>query len=98
MTTSTSPTHRRSPMSPSEQFTLDPAQLHGHASTVGDVADQLSAIGGQLPGGPADLPPRPFAGFLSPRPGGAPTPGADTITGASPPLARPGTAPRRPPP
>jgi len=36
------------------QFDVDPAQLHGHARNVGDVADQLSAIGGQLPSGLAE--------------------------------------------
>ena len=82
-------------MSPSEQFTLDPAQLHRHASTVGDVADQLSAIGGQLPSGLSDLALGLFAGFLSSGLGGAMTQVANTITDASSSVAELSTGLRR---
>lgn len=70
-------------MSPSDQFTLDPAQLHRHASEVGDIADQLSAVGGRLPSGLADLALGLFAGFLSVGLGGAMTQVANTVTDAS---------------
>jgi len=36
-------------------FDVDVPQLHGHAGSVGDIADQLSAIGGRMPTGLADL-------------------------------------------
>ena len=65
------------------QFDVDPAQLHGHARNVGDVADQLSAIGGQLPSGLADLALGPFTQFLTSGLQGAMTHVANTITNAS---------------
>jgi uncharacterized protein YukE len=65
------------------QFNVDPAQLHGHAGSVGDVADQLSAIGGQLPSGLADLALGPFTQFLTSGLQGAMTQVANTITNAS---------------
>ncbi|HEX9334735.1 MAG TPA: type VII secretion target [Pseudonocardiaceae bacterium] len=65
------------------QFNVDPAQLHGHASSVGDVADQLSAIGGRLPSGLADLALGPFTQFLTSGLQGAMTQVANTITDAS---------------
>jgi uncharacterized protein YukE len=65
------------------QFDVDPAQLHGHAAGVGDVADQLSAIGGQLPSGLADLALGPFTQFLTSGLQGAMTHVANTITNAS---------------
>jgi uncharacterized protein YukE len=65
------------------QFDVDPAQLHGHARSVGDVADQLSAIGGQLPSGLADLALGPFTQFLTSGLQGAMTQVANTITNAS---------------
>ncbi len=46
------------------QFSLDPAQLYGHARSVGEVADELSTIGGGLPSGLADLALGPFTEFL----------------------------------
>jgi uncharacterized protein YukE len=65
------------------QFDVDTQQLHGHAASVGDVADQLSAIGGQLPsgltGGALGL----FAQFLATGLQGAMTQVANTITDAS---------------
>lgn len=64
-------------------FDVDPAQLHGHASTVGDFADQLSAIGGRLPSGLADLALGPFTQFLTSGLQGAMTQVANTITNAS---------------
>ena len=36
-------------------FDVDTTQLQGHAGSVGDLADQLSAIGGRMPAGLADL-------------------------------------------
>lgn len=64
-------------------FEVDPAQLHGHASSVGDVADQLSAIGGQLPSGLADMALGPFTQFLTDGLGNAMTQIANAITNAS---------------
>ena len=65
------------------QFELDPAQLAQHASSVGDVADQLSAIGGQLPSGLADLALGPFTQFLTSGLQLAMTHVANTVTNAS---------------
>jgi uncharacterized protein YukE len=70
-------------MTTSDQFTVDSEQLRGHASSVGEVADQLSAIGGQLPSGLADLALGLFAGFLATGLQGAMTGVANTITDAS---------------
>lgn len=65
------------------QFNVVPEQLQGHASSVGDVADQLSAIGGQLPSGLADLALGPFTQFLTSGLQNAMTQVANTITDAS---------------
>jgi uncharacterized protein YukE len=65
------------------QFDVDPQQLHQHASSVGDVADRLSAIGGRLPSGLADLALGPFTEFLTAGLQGAMTHVANTITEAS---------------
>lgn len=62
---------------------LDPDQLYGHAGSVGDVADQLSAIGGRLPSGLADLALGPITQFLTSGLQGAMTQVANTITDAS---------------
>jgi excreted virulence factor EspC (type VII ESX diderm) len=62
-------------------FDVDPEQLHGHASSVGEVADQLSA--GRLPSGLADLALGLFAQFLASGLQGAMTQVANTITDAS---------------
>ena len=64
-------------------FELVPDQLYGHAGTVGDVADELSQIGGQLPSGLADLALGLFAQFLASGLQGAMTHTANTITNAS---------------
>jgi len=64
-------------------FEVDPDQLHGHAGSVGDVADQLSAIGGRLPSGLADLALGLFAQFLASGLQGAMTQVANTVTDAS---------------
>jgi hypothetical protein len=64
-------------------FDVDTEQLHGHAGSVGDVADQLSAIGGRLPSGLADGALGLFAQFLASGLQGAMTQVANTITGAS---------------
>jgi uncharacterized protein YukE len=65
------------------QFDVDTEQLYGHAGSVGDVADQLSAIGGRLPSGLADLALGLFAQFLASGLQGAMTQVANTITDAS---------------
>lgn len=64
-------------------FDVDLDQLHGHAGSVGDVADQLSEIGGRLPSGLTDLALGLFAQFLSSGLQGAMTQVANTITDAS---------------
>jgi len=64
-------------------FDVNPGQLHGHAGNVGDVADQLSAIGGRLPSGLADLALGLFGQFLNAGLQGAMTQVANTVTGAS---------------
>jgi uncharacterized protein YukE len=64
-------------------FDVDPEQLHGHAASVGDIAARLSAIGGRLPSGLADLALGPFAQFLAAGLQGAMTQVANTITDAS---------------
>jgi uncharacterized protein YukE len=64
-------------------FDVDTDQLHGHAGSVGDVADQLSAIGGRLPSGLADLALGLFTQFLTSGLQGAMTQVANTITDAS---------------
>ncbi|HEV2782625.1 MAG TPA: type VII secretion target [Actinophytocola sp.] len=65
------------------RFDVDPGQLRGHAGTVDDVAEQLSAIGGRLPSGLADLALGLFAQFLASGLQGAMTQVANTITDAS---------------
>ena len=65
------------------QFDVDLGQLHGHAGTVGDVADQLSAIGGRLPSGLADGALGSLPQFLASGLQGAMTQVANTITDAS---------------
>lgn len=72
-------------------FDVDTDQLHGHASSVGDVADQLSAIGGRLPSGLADAALGLFAQFLASGLQGAMTQVANTITDASSSVAELGT-------
>jgi uncharacterized protein YukE len=72
-------------------FDVDTDQLHGHASGVGDVADQLSAIGGRLPSGLADTALGLFAQFLASGLQGAMTQVANTITDASSSVAELGT-------
>lgn len=64
-------------------FDVDTEQLRGHAGSVGDVADELSAIGGQLPSGLADLALGTFAQFLTSGLQVAMTQVANTITEAS---------------
>jgi len=64
-------------------FDVDPAQLHEHAKSVGDIADQLSAVGGQLPSGLADLALGPFTQFLTNGLRNGMTHVANTITDAS---------------
>src|SRR5690349_17979041 len=64
-------------------FDVDTGQLRGHAGTVGDVADHLSAIGGRLPSGLADLALGLFTQFLTTGLQGAMTQVANTITAAS---------------
>jgi uncharacterized protein YukE len=64
-------------------FDVETQQLQGHAGSVGEVADQLSAIGGRLPSGLADLTLGMFAQFLATGLQGAMTQVANTITNAS---------------
>jgi uncharacterized protein YukE len=64
-------------------FDVDTDQLHGHAGSVGEVADELSAIGGRLPSGLADLALGLFGQFLASGLQGAMTRVANTITDAS---------------
>jgi uncharacterized protein YukE len=72
-------------------YDVDTAQLRGHAGSVGDVADQLSDIGGRLPSGLADLALGLFAQFLTSGLQGAMTQVANTITDASSSVAEMGT-------
>lgn len=65
------------------QYDVSTEQLHGHAGSVGEVADQLSAIGGRLPSGLADLTLGMFAQFLASGLQGAMTQVANTVTDAS---------------
>jgi hypothetical protein len=64
-------------------FDVDAHQLHGHAGSLGDVADQLSAIGGRLPSGLADLALGLFAQFLASGLQGGMTRVANAVTDAS---------------
>ncbi|GAB1515244.1 WXG100 family type VII secretion target [Actinophytocola sp. KF-1] len=64
-------------------FDVDAGQLHGHAGNVGDIAEALSAIGGRLPSGLADLALGLFARFLSTGLQGAMTQVANSVTGTS---------------
>ena len=68
---------------PMTRFDVHADQLHGHARSVDDVADRLSAIGGGLPSGLADLALGLFAQFLATGLQGAMTRTANTITSAS---------------
>jgi uncharacterized protein YukE len=65
------------------QFELTTEQLHGHARSVGDVADQLSDIGGRLPSGLSGTALGVFAQFVASGLQGAMTQVANTITDAS---------------
>jgi len=65
------------------QFDVDLPQLREHASSVGDVADRLSGIGGGLPSGLADLALGPFTQFLTSGLQNAMTQVANTVTNAS---------------
>jgi len=64
-------------------FDVDPQQLYGHAGSVGDVADQLSTVGGRLPSGLTDLALGLFGQFLAAGLQGAMTKVANSITDAS---------------
>ncbi|MCT2587222.1 WXG100 family type VII secretion target [Actinophytocola gossypii] len=64
-------------------FDVDLDQLRGHAGNVGDVADELSAIGGRLPSGLTDLALGVFARFLAAGVQDAMARVANTITDAS---------------
>jgi len=72
-------------------YDVNPEQLQGHAGSIGEVADQLSAIGGRLPSGLADLALGLFAQFLATGLQGAMTQVANTITDASSSVAEVGT-------
>jgi len=72
-------------------FDVDTDQLHGHAGSVGDVADQLSAVSGRLPSGLADLSLGLFAQFLASGLQDAMTRVANSIADASSSVAELGT-------
>ncbi len=65
------------------EFQLDPDQIHGHATTLGEVADQLSGIGSGLPGGLGADALGTFVSFLANGLTGAMTGVGDAITHAS---------------
>jgi hypothetical protein len=65
------------------QFDVDITQLQGHVGSVGDIADELSAIGGQLPTGLADLALGLFGQFIATGLNGAMTQVTDTVADAS---------------
>ena len=64
-------------------FDVDTTQLQGHAGSVGDFADELSAIGGRLPTGLADLALGLFGQFIAVGLQGAMTQVTDTVANAS---------------
>ncbi len=64
-------------------FDVEITQLQGHAGSVGDIADQLSAIGGRLPTGLADLALGLFGQFIATGLKGAMTQVTDTVADAS---------------
>lgn len=64
-------------------FDVDITQLQGHVGSVGDIADELSAIGGQLPTGLADLALGLFGQFIATGLNGAMTQVTDTVANAS---------------
>lgn len=72
-------------------FDVDTEQLHKHARSIGDVADQVSAIGGRLPSGLADLALGAFGQFLATGLQNAMTQVANTVTDASSSVAELGT-------
>jgi uncharacterized protein YukE len=65
------------------QFDVDTTQLQGHAGSVGDIADDLSAIGGRLPTGLADLVLGLFGQFIATGLNGAMGQVSDTVATAS---------------
>ena len=64
-------------------FDVDITQLQGHAGSVGDIADQLSALGGRMPTGLADLALGLFGGFIATGLNGAMTQVTNTVADAS---------------
>jgi len=64
-------------------FNVDITQLQGHAGSVGDIADQLSAIGGRMPTGLADLVLGLFGQFMVGGLQGAMSQVTDTVANAS---------------
>jgi hypothetical protein len=65
------------------QFDVDITQLQGHVGGVGDIADQLSAIGGRMPTGLTDLALGLFGQFIATGLNGAMTQVTDTVADAS---------------
>jgi uncharacterized protein YukE len=65
------------------EFQLDPDQIRGHATTLGEVADQLSGIGAGLPGGLGADALGTFVSFLATGLTGAMSGIGDAITHAS---------------
>jgi uncharacterized protein YukE len=64
-------------------FDVDITQLQGHVGSVDDIADQLHAIGGQLPTGLADLALGLFGQFIATGLQGAMAQVTDTVAAAS---------------
>jgi uncharacterized protein YukE len=65
------------------QFRVEPDQLHGHATTVGSIADQLSAVATGLPDGLAGDALGSFSQFLASGLQGAMAQTMDAIAHAS---------------
>ncbi|MGB3444784.1 MAG: type VII secretion target [Actinophytocola sp.] len=66
-----------------DYFDVDASQLQGHAGSVGDIADQLSTIGGRMPTGLADLALGLFGQFMMGGLKGAMSQVTDTVGTAS---------------
>jgi hypothetical protein len=64
-------------------FDVDITQLQGHAGSVGDIADELSGIGGQLPTGLTDLALGLFGQFMATGLNGAMNKVTNTVADAS---------------
>jgi uncharacterized protein YukE len=70
-------------MTAQDRFQVEPDQIRGHATTVGSLSDQLSAIAASLPGGLAEQALGTFTQFLASGLQGAMGHTADAIAHAS---------------